>query len=136
LTNNANDARSLGLGFEMETPFAMPGGTAARWVFRQYLNHGVDELDGYMRGAVRADYQGTDVIACLARSANPGERQLYDDLFQFHKGSYKRRPTSLVEGARCLLQMAGGKFPCEFFKDQLTMANAAVTEKLIAKLTA
>jgi hypothetical protein len=58
LTNNANDARSLGLGVEMETPFALPGDPAARWVFRQYLNHGVDELDGYMRDAVRAYYQG------------------------------------------------------------------------------
>ncbi len=108
LTLNANDARRLGLGVEMETPFALPGDPGARWLFQQYLNHGVDALDGYQHGAVRAYYQGGDVIARLAASTHPGERQLYDDLYRFHKGTYTRRPTSLAEGAHCLLQVAGG----------------------------
>ncbi len=108
LTLNANDAWRLGLGVEMETPFALPGDPGARWLFRQYLNHGDDALDGYQHGAVRAYYQGSDVIARLAASTHPGERQLYDDLYRFHKGTYTRRPTSLAEGARCLLQVAGG----------------------------
>ncbi|HHX40672.1 MAG TPA: DUF4855 domain-containing protein [Armatimonadetes bacterium] len=108
LTLNANDARRLGLGVEMETPFALPGDPGARWLFQQYLNHGVDALDGYQHGAVRAYYQGGDVIARLAASTHPGERQLYDDLYRFHKGTYTRRPTSLAEGAHCLLQVASG----------------------------
>ena len=98
-TLNANDARRLGLGVEMETPFALPGDPGARWLFQQYLNHGADALDGYQHGAVRAYYQGGDVIARLAASTHPGERQLYDDLYRFHKGTYTRRPTSLAEGA-------------------------------------
>lgn len=103
LTQNANSARGLGIGVEMELPYNAATDPGPRLNLQLYLNHGVDELDGYMNGAVRAYYQGQDDIAKLYRSELPECNQLYDDLYRFHKGTYQRRAVSLCEGADCTL---------------------------------
>ncbi|MDH7568679.1 MAG: DUF4855 domain-containing protein [Armatimonadota bacterium] len=107
LTINALDAASLGMGVEIEAPYTLLTDPAARWVFRQYLNHGVDELDGTMRGSVRAHYQGYDAFAALAASTLSVNRALYDDLYAFARGRYQRRRTSLVEGFSCRVEEKG-----------------------------
>ncbi|MGD9519752.1 MAG: DUF4855 domain-containing protein [Armatimonadota bacterium] len=103
LTQNANRARELGLGVEMELNWGVATDLGHRLNLQLYLNHGVDEIDGYMKGAVRAYYQDYDLIAQLYRSDVPACNQLYDDLYHFHKGTYQRRPVSLCEGARATL---------------------------------
>ncbi len=132
LTQNANDARRLGLGVEMETPFAFPEDPAARWVFRQYLNHGVAELDGYMHAAVRAYYQGSDVIARCATSDQPHIRVFYDDLYRFHKGTYTRRRTSLAEGVPATVAIAGKPVPTRRLTDGLWLARPGQAGRLVA----
>lgn len=99
LSQNAADARRLGLGVEMEMhrPDTVP---AHRLNLQLYLNHGVDEIDGTMAGAVRAYYQSGDMIARLYESPLESCRRLYDDLYRFHKGTYERRPVSLCEGCQ------------------------------------
>lgn len=103
LTRNANLARSLGLGVEMELGYNIHADPAVRLNLQLYLNHGVEELDGYMAGAVRAYYQGHDSVARLYHSDLPDCNRLYDDLYRFHKGTYQRRAVSLCEGADCRL---------------------------------
>ncbi len=99
LTQNANLARQGSLGVEMELDAGIEGSPAKRLNLQLYLNHGVEELDGYMSGAVRAYYQATDYIARLYKSDLPDCNRLYDDLYRFHKGTYQRRAVSLCEGA-------------------------------------
>ncbi|MBI3922151.1 MAG: DUF4855 domain-containing protein, partial [Armatimonadetes bacterium] len=101
LTDNANRARSLALGVEMELNGRETTQPESRWNLRQYLNHGVDELDGTMRGAARAWYQGYDFVRRLYESDNPECNQLYKDLYRFHKGTYRQRVSSQAEGCRC-----------------------------------
>ena len=103
LTQNANLARGGGLGFEMELDYATDTNPGHRLELQLYLNHGVDDLDGYMHGCARAYYQSYDSIARLYRSDNPECNQLYDDLYRFHLGTYQRRAVSLAEGAACKL---------------------------------
>ncbi len=99
LTNAANTCRRLGMGIEMELnmnagwdPHRLMSVDPKDQVNLQlYLDHGDASLDGYQSGAVRAYYQGSTAIASLCRSNDPNLRQLYDDLYRFHKGTYKRR---------------------------------------------
>jgi hypothetical protein len=91
LTLAANQCRRLGMGIEMELNEALLGDPAYRINLQLYLDHGDESLDGYQAGAVRAYYQGYDTIARLCRSDQPILRQLYDDLYRFHKGVYQRR---------------------------------------------
>jgi hypothetical protein len=112
LTAAANQCRRLGMGIEMELNMGidMESNRAARVDPRDrinlqlYLDHGDDSLDGYRDGAVRAYYQGYNAIAGLCTSADPALRRLYDDLYQFHKGTYKRfRPYQPFRAAeKCL----------------------------------
>lgn len=98
LTIAANMCRRLGMGIEMELNMGidMDAHKAAlvdprdRINLQLYLDHGDDLLDGYQEGAVRAYYQGYNAIAGLCYSSDPALRQLYDDLYHFHKGTYKR----------------------------------------------
>ena len=103
LTRNANLAREGGLGVEMELDYATDTDPGNRLELQLYLNHGVAELDGYMHGCARAYYQSYDSVAKLYASDNPECNRLYDDLYRFHKGTYRRRPVSLAEGAACKL---------------------------------
>ena len=97
----ANLCRRLGMGIEMELNLPldmeaareMPVDLRDRVNLRLYLEHGDDALDGYQRGAVRAYYQGYNEIAGLCFSRDPGLRRLYDALYRFHKGTYKRSPS-------------------------------------------
>lgn len=99
LTVAANMCRRLGMGIEMELNMGidMDANREANVDPRDilnltlYLDHGDDTLDGYQRGAVRAYYQGYNAIAGLCHSGDPTLRRLYDDLYQFHKGTYRRR---------------------------------------------
>jgi len=112
LTTAANICRRLGLGVEMELNMGidMEANQAAlvesrdRINLQLYLDHGDDALDGYQSGAVRAYYQGYNAIAGLCYSRDPALRQLYDDLYRFHKGTYaRRRPCQLWQAAdKCL----------------------------------
>lgn len=103
LSQNANLARTGGLGVEMELDYATDTNPGHRLELQLYLNHGADELDGYMSNCARAYYQSYDSIAKLYASDNPEYNQLYGDLYRFHKGTYQRRPVSLAEGAACKL---------------------------------
>ena len=99
LTTAANICRRLGMGIEIELNMLrnMEAGKAApveprdRINLQLYLDHGDDSLDGYQAGAVRAYYQSYNAIAGLCASSDPALRQLYDDLYHFHKGTYTRR---------------------------------------------
>lgn len=103
LTHNANLSRDYGLGVEMELDTNTDLSPGKRLNLQLYLNHGVEELDGYMHGAVRAYYQATDYIARLYHSDLAECNRLYDDLYRFHKGTYQRRVVSLCEGMPCTL---------------------------------
>jgi hypothetical protein len=103
LTQNANAAREHGLGVEMELDYSTDRDPGQRLELQLYLNHGVEELDGYMKDAVRAYYQTYDSIARLHASPLPECNRLYDDLYRFHKGTYRRRPVSLCEQARAVV---------------------------------
>ena len=98
LSANAGLSQAAGLGVEMEMSDAVVSSPEGRWNLSQYLNHGLPEMDGYMTGVARAWYQGTDLIRRLAESVRPEYRQLYDDLYRFHVGTYARRPWSMAEG--------------------------------------
>ncbi len=111
LTDAANRARRLGMGVEMELNGRVARRWESRWNLTQYLNHGADALDGYLRGAVRAWYQGEGSIRELYESDNPACRRLYDDLYRFHKGTYRRRCVSLAEGRPCALTADAARRP-------------------------
>ncbi|MBC7288619.1 MAG: DUF4855 domain-containing protein [Armatimonadetes bacterium] len=101
LSQCAAHCRALGMGIEMEMDSGVETDPGKQLNLQLYLNHSVDELDGYMKGAARAWYQGEDFIAKLYFSDLPEANRLYDDLYRFHKGTYQRRPVSLCEGAEC-----------------------------------
>ncbi|MCX7599185.1 MAG: DUF4855 domain-containing protein, partial [Armatimonadetes bacterium] len=101
LSQCAAHCRALSMGIEMEMDGGIEGDLSKQLNLQLYLNHGVDDLDGYMKGAARAWYQGEDFIAKLYHSDRPEANRLYDDLYRFHKGTYQRRPVSLCEGAAC-----------------------------------
>ena len=99
LTTAANLCRRLGMGIEMELNMGidMEANKAAfvdprdRINLQLYLDHGDTLLDGYQAGAVRAYYQGYNAVAGLCTSSDPALRQLYEDLYHFHKGTYTRK---------------------------------------------
>jgi hypothetical protein len=128
LTHNANLSRDNGLGVEMELDTNTDLSPGKRLNLQLYLNHGVDELDGYMNGAVRAYYQAENFIAKLYQSDLPDCNRLYDDLYRFHKGTYQRRVVSLCEGAPCTLN---GQ-PAPRLTDGLWLTRGERTERVTA----
>ncbi|NSW78077.1 MAG: DUF4855 domain-containing protein [Chthonomonadetes bacterium] len=92
LTVTANRCRQLGMGIEIELNEALFVDEAYRINLQMYLEHGDRQLDGYQHDLPRAYYQGYDTIARLCRSKEPRLRALYDDLYRFHKGTYRRKP--------------------------------------------
>lgn len=127
LSENSNLARGLQLGVEMELASHLLDDPGPRLNLQLYLNHGADELDGYMREAVRAWYHPFDVIAALQRSHRPDLNRLYDDLYHFHKGDYRRRAVSLAEGARASIN--GRTEPR--LTDGLWMTRGERTDRLV-----
>ena len=103
LSQCAAHCRALGMGVEMEMDAGVEADLAKQLNLQLYLNHGVDELDGYMKGAARAWYQGEDFVAKLYYSQRPEANRLYRDLYGFHKGIYRRRKVSICEGAGCTI---------------------------------
>lgn len=131
LSHNAYLCRKYGLGFEMETaqgPAAHPG---RRLNLQLYMNHGVDELDGYMNGAVCAYYQGSDCIAGLYHSDNPVANRVYDDLHRFARGTYERRVLSLCEGLPAHLN----KLRCPLLTDGVWLTQGERPERVATALS-
>jgi len=103
LSDTAELARRYRMGIEIE--MTALGARADRDNLWDYLAHGRDEFDGYMRGAVHAYYQGRDTIARLCYSDLPADRALYDALYQFAKGTFVGQRRRLATG--CSYRIAG-----------------------------
>jgi len=97
LSETAELARSVGMGVEMETNYALATRARDRALLRLYLNHAV--TDGYA-GAVRAHFHSFDQYQALARSDHREARQLYEDLWALHEGRLAWRPLSRLDGAQ------------------------------------
>jgi hypothetical protein len=90
---------------------------------------GAAAAHGALNGSkVRDKFQGLTVRQILELN----EKSFF---VPYHDVVSIRVKKGLLGVGRMDLQMADGKFQCEFSKDQLQTANAAVAEKLIAKLT-
>jgi hypothetical protein len=103
LCDTAQLARRFGMGIEIEMTAIR--GRSERDNLWDYLAHGRDEFDGYMRHAVHAYYQGNDTIARLCYSEVAADRKLYEALYQFAKGTFQGRRERLA--ARCPYRIAG-----------------------------
>ena len=79
-------AKLYGMGIEMEFDERMNEDPAYRRKYIEYLNGGV--LYGYMTDTFKGYYQGNRALLNSARSTNPANRQLYDWMYQFVKGTY------------------------------------------------
>lgn len=98
LTDTARRARQYHLGIEIEMVASMSS-RSERDNLRDYLIHGADSQDGYMRQAVHAYYAGEKCISQLCFSDLPADRELYEALYRFAKGSYvgrRQTPTQQV----------------------------------------
>jgi hypothetical protein len=104
LCDTASQARRQHMGIEIE--MAAIGGRAERDNLWDYLAHGRDEFDGYMRGAVHAYYQGESTIAKLCYSELPADRDLYEALYQFAKGTFQGERRRLTAGCKYRIEGA------------------------------
>lgn len=110
LGDTAVQARRFRMGIEIE--MTALGGRAERDNLWDYLTHGRDEFDGYMRGAVHAYYQGERTIAKLCHSPLAADRDLYEALYQFAKGTFRGQPERLATGCPYTIQgRATAKYP-------------------------
>ncbi|MFH0989352.1 MAG: DUF4855 domain-containing protein [bacterium] len=91
LENAVLAVRSREAGIEMEyylelnEPIAIQNERQAR--FRNYLNGGVQL--GYMNEAACAHFQGASALQRMHHHQDPLEREFYEDIYQFIKGTYK-----------------------------------------------
>jgi hypothetical protein len=69
---------------ELNEPIAIQDERQDR--FRDYLNGGVTL--GYMKGAACAHFHGVGSLARMHRHADPREREFYEDIYDFVKGTY------------------------------------------------
>jgi len=94
LRRAADAARSRNAGIELEyylelnEPIAIENERHAR--FREYLNGGIEF--GYMKESACAHFQGVESLARMHRHTDPKEREFYEDIYQFVKGTYKIKP--------------------------------------------
>jgi len=110
LSDTARRARRWHLGIEIE--MAEIGGRRERDNLWDYLTHGRDEFDGYMRHAVHAYYQGHRTIARLCDSDLPADRDLYEALYQFAKGTFQGQRQRLAGGCTYRIQgVAVSEYP-------------------------
>lgn len=107
LSETARLARRWHMGIEIE--MAEIGGRRERDNLWDYLAHGRDEFDGYMRHAVHAYYQGESTIAKLCYSDLPADRELYEALYQFAKGTFQGQRQRLTGG--CTYRISGEVVP-------------------------
>ncbi len=107
LSDTARLACRWHMGIEIE--MAEIGGRRERDNLWDYLAHGRDEFDGYMRHAVHAYYQGERTIARLCYSDLPADRELYEALYQFAKGTFQRQRQRLAGGYS--YRISGGVVP-------------------------
>jgi len=107
LSDAAGLARRCRMGIEIE--MTALGARADRENLWDYLIHGRDEFDGYMRGAVHAYYQGRDTIARLCHSDVPADRDLYEALYQFAKGTFAGQRCRLTTS--CSYRIVGPRMP-------------------------
>ena len=107
LTDTARLARRWHMGIEIE--MTAIASRSERDNLLDYLAHGRDELDGYMRHAVHAYYQGQNTIAKLCYSDLPADRGLYEALYQFAKGTFRGQRQRLATG--CTYRIQGAAVP-------------------------
>ncbi len=131
LSDNANRARAAGLGVEMELNGRETTQWQSRWNLQQYLNHGTDELDGYMNAAARAWYQGYDSVRKLYESDDPQCNRLYDDIYRFHKGAYQRRRVSLADGRPSTVECDGKRMDGAKLTDGLWVTRGDRMDRVI-----
>ena len=112
LSDTARLARRWHMGIEIE--MAEIGGRRERDNLWDYLAHGRDEFDGYMRNAVHAYYQGERTIANLCYSDLPAERELYEALYHFAKGTFQDQRQRLATGCTYRIQ---GELAAEYPDD-------------------
>lgn len=96
LTDTARLARQYHLGIEIEMVSSISS-RSERDNLRDYLIHGADSQDGYMRQAVHAYYAGEKCITQLCFSDLPADRELYESLYQFAKGTYVGRRQTVTQ---------------------------------------
>lgn len=95
LRKAAEAARERNAGIELEyyleldEPIAIQNERHAR--FRDYLNGGVEF--GYMRESACAHFQGVGSLARMHRHADPQEREFYEDIYRFVRGTYQLKPS-------------------------------------------
>ncbi|RAV19786.1 DUF4855 domain-containing protein [Paenibacillus contaminans] len=89
-TEAANLAKRFGLGVEIEIHWNGLTVEADRQKFLRYLDQGVTA--GYMNGAVRAWYMGTDTLQQAQASAVETQREVYDKTYASIKGAYPAFP--------------------------------------------
>ena len=95
LKATAEAARARNAGIEMEyylelnEPIAIQGERHAR--FREYLNGGLEF--GYMNEAACAHFHGVGSLARMHRHTDAIEREYYEDIYRFVKGSYELKPS-------------------------------------------
>lgn len=94
LEDAANIARQYGMGVEVEFDERMLADDVFRGRFVEYLNAGVEY--GFMTGAFLAYYQGNDAVYQAAVSEDPRDRQLYEWLHEFVRGTYQPQPLADV----------------------------------------
>lgn len=88
LDDAADMAKRYGTSLELEFDDRMIGDAVFRERFIDYLNSGADT--GLMQG-YKAFYQGNNAVYNAAISTDPATRVLYDWLYQFTKGTYKKQ---------------------------------------------
>ncbi len=73
---------------ELNEPIAVQDERHSR--FRDYLNGGVHY--GYMKDAVCAHFHGVDSLGRMRVHDDPREREFYEDIYSFVKGTYVLKP--------------------------------------------
>jgi hypothetical protein len=73
---------------ELDEPIAIQGERQRR--FREYLNAGVTQ--GYMRSAACAYFLGQKSLERMVVHPDPREREFYQDIYHFVRGTYQLKP--------------------------------------------
>lgn len=133
LTETAQLARQYHLGIEIEMVEHITSRTE-RENLRDYLIHGGDDIDGYMRQAVHAYYASEKSIPRLCYSDLPADRQLYEALYLFAKKTYAgKRQTPSQQASYRILGKTVPEFPDDGKKlvDGLRAPNPAASDRVV-----
>lgn len=88
-TDAANLAKRFGLGVEIEINNNIRA-TDVRQKFKDYLDQGITA--DYMKDAVKAWYLGNLTLQEAYESTDPQQREIYDNIYAFIKGTYPNMP--------------------------------------------